>query len=65
MDKIDINFGSITTFVDSEFQTLQLKDKRLESRAKKILKQLQFSLTSCIRRLFTDPHDAHQAYHFF
>lgn len=65
MDKMDLNFGNISTFVRSEFEALQLKDKRLESRAKKILHQLQFSLTSCIRRLFTDPHDAHQAYHFF
>ena len=65
MDNTDLNFGNITTFVDSEFQALELKDKRLDLRAKKILKQLQFSLTSCIRRLFADPHDAHQAYHFF
>jgi hypothetical protein len=61
------SLGSGTTheFIEEEFNTLSLKDKRLNQRAKGILHTLQIKLGSCIRRLFTCSQEARQAYDFF
>jgi Transposase DNA-binding len=61
------SLGSGTTdeFIEKEFNTLDLKDKRLNERAKEILYTLQIKLGSCIRRLFTKSQEARQAYDFF
>lgn len=62
-----ISLGSGTTqeFIGEEFNSLTLGDKRLTQRAKGILHTLQTKLGSCIRRLFTEPTEARQAYDFF
>ena len=52
-------------FFLSEFESLDLHDKRLENRALKIFNALQSKLTTCIKRLFFDPKDMRQAYDFF
>ena len=61
------NLGSGTTcdFVNREYANIDLKDARLNKRAKDILKVLQTKLGSCIRRVFTDQREARQAYDFF
>jgi hypothetical protein len=61
------SLGSGTTheFIEKEFSSLDLKDKRLNERAKTILHTLQTKLGSCIRRLFSGFQDARQAYDFF
>jgi Transposase DNA-binding len=65
MEAISMGQGNTDEFIAKEFEMLDLKDKRLVNRAKKIFTALQTSLTSCIRRLFLNERDAHQAYHFF
>ena len=60
-----IGYGSTTEFVLSEFETLNLGDKRLNNRALIIFKALQAQLTTCVRRLFTSDKEARQAYDFF
>lgn len=60
-----IGEGTTDEFVSSEFKSLQLRDKRLVSRAKNIFTALQRNLTSCIRRLYTDINGQEQAYDFF
>lgn len=57
--------GTTEEFYKNEFQTLDLKDKRLNKRAKSIGERLQKRLTSCMKRLFIDPKDMRQAYDFF
>jgi hypothetical protein len=66
-DGMAISLGSGTTheFIGEEFNSLNLGDKRLTQRAKGILHTLQIKLGSCIRRLFTEPTQARQAYDFF
>jgi hypothetical protein len=61
------SLGSGTTgeFIEKEFESLDLKDKRLNQRAKTILHTLQTKLGSCIRRLFSEFQEARQAYDFF
>lgn len=62
-----MNLGTGTTeeFISKEFALLDLKDKRLNNRAKKILELLQKNLTSCVRRMSTDSKDIRQTYDFF
>ena len=57
--------GSTEEFVSNEFASLNLSDKRLTERAKKILSTLQVKLGSTIRRVFLDQKEARQAYDFF
>ena len=57
--------GTAAEFYESEFKTLDLRDVRLNRRAKKIGESLQQRLTSCIKRLFVTPQDMRQAYDFF
>lgn len=57
--------GTSEEFFQKEFQALNLKDKRLHSRALEIYKALQMHLTSCIKRLFIKESDMRQAYDFF
>jgi len=66
-DVMAVSLGSGTTheFIREEFNSLNLSDKRLTQRAKSILHTLQTKLGSCIRRLFTEPTEARQAYDFF
>ncbi len=54
---MELSLGSSTTqeFITEEFKTLDLKDTRLNQRAKNLLYTLQIKLGSCIRRLFTEP----------
>lgn len=65
MNKYSLGSGTTSDFVDREYAQLDLKDTRLNKRAKEILKVLQTKLGSCIRRVFTDKHEARQAYDFF
>lgn len=60
-----IGSGTTAEFIANEFNSLVLKDKRLNKRAESILSTLQMKLGSCIRRLFTDSQEARQAYDFF
>lgn len=60
-----IGYGTTEEFFLSEFEALNLKDKRLNKRALILFKALQSRLTSCVRRLFTDEKDMRQAYDFF
>lgn len=60
-----IGSGTTAEFIANEFDSLDLKDKRLNNRAESILSTLQRKLGSCIRRLFTDSQEARQAYDFF
>lgn len=57
--------GTTNKFITEEFNNLDLKDKRLDKRAKDILYTLQVKLGSCIRRLFEEGNNARQAYDFF
>ena len=57
--------GTTAEFIAAEFASLDLKDKRLNQRAKNILQTIQIKLGSCIRRLFTEFKEARQAYDFF
>lgn len=57
--------GTTSEFIAKEFENLDLKDKRLNRRAKTILHTLQTKLGSCIRRLFSEFQEARQAYDFF
>ena len=61
------SFGEVSChgFWLSEYSTLNLRDKRLNDRAKKILLSLSQSLTSCVRRFTGVAKDARQAYDFF
>jgi hypothetical protein len=62
---ISLGKGTSIEFFTEEFHTLNLKDKRLNERAKKIFVTLQSKLGSCIRRVFIAPKEARQAYDFF
>jgi len=62
---MNIGSGSTEEFISNEFQSLELKDARLNERAKKIMKMLQSTLTSCVRRMSTNPKEVRQAYDFF
>ena len=62
---LSLGEGTSEEFFSKEMKGLSLKDKRLESRAKKILTTLQNRLGSCIRRVFIDKREARQAYDFF
>jgi hypothetical protein len=57
--------GSTEEFVSRELGLLDLRDKRLNERARKVLKVLQMKLCSTVRRLFLDAKEARQAYDFF
>lgn len=57
--------GTTSDFIANEFESLNLRDKRLNQRAKDIFHRLQTKLGSCIRRLFTEFQEARQAYDFF
>lgn len=65
MDLLQLGSGSAPKFFEKEFEELNLRDKRLNKRALNILQAMQNNLTSCIRRLFSQPKDARQAYDFF
>jgi Transposase DNA-binding len=60
-----LGIGTTSEFIEQEFSSLNLNDKRLNQRAKTILHTLQTKLGSCIRRLFSDFQEARQAYDFF
>jgi transposase-like protein len=62
---VNIGLGSTEEFVSKEFASLELKDKRLNKRAKTILKTLQNTLTTCVRRMSADSKDVRQTYDFF
>lgn len=62
---IPLGAGTTEAFFAAEYDQLDLRDKRLNTRAKKILTDLQKKLTSCIRRLYTEGLEARQAYDFF
>jgi Transposase DNA-binding len=62
---ISLGSGTTSEFIEKEFEHLDLKDKRLNQRAKTILHTLQTKLGSCIRRLFSGFQEARQAYDFF
>lgn len=57
--------GTSEEFFTQEFKDLELRDKRLENRALKILKALQSRLTTCVRRLCIEAKEARQTYDFF
>lgn len=65
MNTYSLGSGTTSDFVNREYAKLDLKDSRLNKRAKQILKVLQSKLGSCIRRVFTDKQEARQAYDFF
>lgn len=60
-----IGNGTAEEFIINEFQSLDLKDKRLVNRAKKILISLQKNPTTCFRHLYPNQKDTRQAYDFF
>jgi IS4 transposase len=60
-----LGFGNTEEFVSKEFASLDLRDRRLNERAKSIFVTLQGKLSSTIRRLFLDAKQARQAYDFF
>jgi len=60
-----IGNGTAEEFILNEFQSLELKDKRLVKRAKKILISLQKNPTTCFRRLYPNQSDTRQTYDFF
>lgn len=62
---VSLGSGTTSEFIEQEFESLDLKDKRLNQRAKTILHTLQTKLGSCIRRLFNEFQEARQAYDFF
>lgn len=63
--ELSIGNGTVQEFIVNEFQSLNLKDKRLEKRAKEILISLQKNPTTCFRRLYSTQNDTRQAYDFF
>lgn len=65
MSNYSLGSGTTSDFVDREYTNLDLKDARLNKRAKEILKVVHTKLGSCIRRLFTNKQEARQAYDFF
>lgn len=65
MSTYSLGSGTTTDFVNKEYAQIDLKDTRLNTRAKEILKVLQKNLGSCIRRVFTNKQEARQAYDFF
>ena len=62
---VSLGSGTTSEFIEKEFESLDLKDKRLNQRAKTILHTLQTKLGSSIRRLFNGFQEARQAYDFF
>lgn len=65
MSTYSLGSGTTSDFVNKEYAGLDLKDARLNKRAKQILQVLQKKLGSCIRRVFTNEQEARQAYDFF
>ena len=65
MENCTLGSGTTSEFVCREYGHIDLKDNRLNNRAKEILETLQKKLGSCIRRVFTDRQEARQAYDFF
>jgi hypothetical protein len=65
MTTYSLGSGTTSDFVNREYAKVDLKDARLNKRAKEILKMLQTKLGSCIRRVFTNEQEARQAYDFF
>lgn len=65
MSIYSLGSGAASDFVSREYAQIDLKDTRLNKRAKDILTTLQKKQGSCIRRVFTNQHDARQAYDFF
>lgn len=65
MNTYSLGSGTTSDFVNREYAKIDLKDARLNKRAKEILKMLQTKLGSCIRRVFTNKQEARQAYDFF
>lgn len=65
MSTYSLGSGTTADFVTREYANVDLKDARLNKRAKEILKVLQKKLGSCIRRVFTNEQEARQAYDFF
>lgn len=62
---IALGSGTTEEFILSEFESLDLKDKRLDTRAKKVLIALQKNLTTCVRRLYPDQKNVRQTYDLF
>jgi hypothetical protein len=62
---LSLGSGTSEEFFRKEFAPLNLKDKRLNERARRIFVTLQSKLGSCIRCLFIAPKEARQAYDFF
>ena len=65
MNAISLGADCTQEFLRREFSTLDLRDKRLNNRALKILQAQQETSTSCVRRLFHSVKDMRQAYDFF
>ena len=65
MDVLGLGDGSTEEFFFAEFSILNIRDKRLTTRAIEIFEALQKRLTICVRRLFIDAKKARQAYDFF
>jgi len=65
MRKGSLGYGTSEEFFSEEFKELNLRDRRLTTRALNIFKALQTKLTTCVRRLYTTGTEARQAYDFF
>ena len=65
MKAISLGANCTQAFLRREFSTLDLRDKRLNERALKILQAQQETSTSCVRRLFHCTKDMRKAYDFF
>ena len=65
MNAYSLGSGTTNDFVNREYAKVDLKDARLNKRAREILEVLQKKLGSCIRRVFTNKQEARQAYDFF
>jgi len=62
---MEIAAGNAQEFFKSEFESLNLRDIRLNKRALEIGKAMQENPTTCIRRLYDKPNQSRQAYDFF
>lgn len=62
---IGLGSGTTSEFFETEFSTLNLGDKRLNSRAKKLLCTMQRKLTTCVKRMHDCQKDMRQTYDFF
>lgn len=59
---LGIGAGTATEFVSSEFSNLQIRDRRLISRACNIMHAMQKKLSSCVRRLYNDTKEVNSNY---